>query len=90
MIFMSKRNTLLKNKTLFAQRSYTRWAMDEINRYICKNEDLPVIELLEAFRLKMDRFACDARTDHGKFMFSVAYDVATNMLDEVIGLGDSK
>lgn len=77
---MKIQHKVLKNKALFAQESYTRWAMKEIDDYLAQNNG-GSIEILEEFRKNMDYFACNARTDHAKLMFSVAYDVATNLLD---------
>lgn len=73
-----------RNKALFTQNSYRCWAMEEIENYITQNESMPITDLLEDFRRKMDHFACDARTPHARFMFSVAYDVVTDMLDKEI------
>lgn len=77
-------HNIKKNKALFAQGSYNRWAMKEIDKYIAQNKDRSIIEVLEEFRYKMDRFACNARTGEANFMFSVAYDVVTDMLDKEI------
>lgn len=65
----------------FAQQSYARWAMQEIIRYVGKNSNTPIYILMEEFRSKMDDAACEAKDPSKNFMFSVAYDVATDVLD---------
>lgn len=89
---MTKHN-VLKNRAILAQGSYCHWATEEIERYIAQNKGRPIIEVIEEFRHRMDCFACNAKTAEANFMFSVAYDVATDMLDEVINnimTGESK
>lgn len=73
-----------KNKTLFAQKSYSNWAKKEIDRYLAQNKG-DSIDAVEEFRSMMDSFACNAKTAEANFMFSVAYDVATDVLDGLIG-----
>lgn len=68
-------------KVVFAQQSYTKWATREIERYVAQNKGRPIVEVLEEYCHKMDAFACQARTDEAKLMFSVAYDVGMDVLD---------
>lgn len=77
-------NTYDVSKAVFAQQSYARWAVGEVIRYIEKRPEMEVCMLIEEFRNKMDDAACKAKTPEKNFMFSVAYDVATDVLDYVL------
>lgn len=69
-------------RDLFAQRSYQQWAVDEILKSIKESKSIPTITVLEDFIRKMDDFSC--RGGEGGLIFSVAYDVATEILNIVI------
>lgn len=71
----------------FYYRSYCRWALDELENYIWKNKNSKndVLYLLESYRKKMDDWSSlpnkDAETC---WMFSIAYDIVTDVIDQVI------
>lgn len=73
-------------KTTFDFLSYKRWALFELRDYIIANLDskLAPTELTEKFRKQLDNFACRARSDDGKIMFSIAYDTVTDILDMIL------
>lgn len=68
----------------FEQRSYQRWAVDEILRAIEKSNSAPPIVAVEDFIRKMDEFSC--KNHRTSIIFSVAYDVATDILDLLIAM----
>lgn len=87
---MIKRHSLLFNNcrdvkydTMY--KSYRNWALMEMGLHLRKRRN--DIESVESFRKKLDDFACSAKTDQGKIMFSVAYDVVTEHLDNLIEKG---
>ena len=65
--------------------SYMRSAIDEIKRYILESEDQNTFKILDDFRCLMDDFACSASTPNAGMMFSVYYEVATDVLDILLG-----
>lgn len=69
-------------RDLFAQRSYQKWAVDEIIKSIEESKSIPPITVLDDFIRKMNDFAC--RGGEGGFIFSVAYDIAIEILNIVI------
>lgn len=76
--------TYQMNKGKFMHRSFKSWAIKEIRIYILTNFDLSAIEALEQFRQMMDDFACQSTNGTNSFMFSTAYDVATDILDTLL------
>lgn len=60
---------------------YEIWAGKELLHYIRNHSKIPVKEAIEQFRDLMDDYSCE----HECICFSVAYDVATDVLDLVIG-----
>lgn len=75
-----------RQKILFQYDSLQRSAMNEIIDYLTEIPWDDVIENLEDFRSKMDDQACKAKTSESSYLYSVYYDVATNVLDEVLFL----
>ena len=66
----------------FNKRSYERWAAKEILKRIQQHPEIPAINLVEEYVLMTDEFSGiehDGRND--SFIFSVAHDVATDILD---------
>ena len=62
--------------------SYERWAAKEILKRIQQHPEIPAINLVEEYVLMTDEFSGiehDERND--SFIFSVAHDVATDILD---------
>lgn len=73
-------------KAEFEFISYSRSAIGEIYLYLLKNKNKNPIEVLEEFRGMMDDFACYARNGIANFMFSIYYDVATDVLDTLLNM----
>lgn len=72
------------NKKIFYYVSYMNSALDEIKAFILKHRDQNIVSTMEDFRSLMDDYACEARTPSQNFIFSIYYDVATNILDMVL------
>lgn len=66
--------------------SYKRWALFELRDYIITNLDSRMNhkELTEKFRKILDHYACIAKNEDAKIMFSVAYDTVTDILDMIL------
>lgn len=71
-------------KASFEYRSYCRSGIEEIKDCLRKYPDQNPIAVIEWFRHQMDMFACKTKNGGANFMFSVYYDVATNILDELL------
>lgn len=76
-------DTYFMKDIMFRYRSYCHWAIIEIRKCIIKSSPNLVIETLEKFRYKMDNLACSATDGNKNFMFSIAYDVTTDVLDVI-------
>lgn len=66
----------------FRKRSYGRWAAEEILKSIQRHRNISPMEVVEEFVLRTNEFSGiehDERND--SFIFSVAHDVATDILD---------
>lgn len=66
----------------FRKRSYGRWAAEEILKSVQLHRDISPIQVVEEFVRRTDNFSGiehDERND--SFIFSVAHDVATDILD---------
>lgn len=74
-------------KIVFEQKSYERSAVDEIKKYIINNGYRDCISVMEEFRSMVDDFACKSTDGDTGFMFSVYYDVATDVLDMLLERG---
>lgn len=74
-----------KKRIEFEYQSYKKSALDEIKMYLMENENENPISLMEIFRSRMDDFACRSKSGTANFMFSVYYDVATDVIDVLIG-----
>lgn len=74
-----------QKKINFLIKSYEYSAINEIKKYIKENNKTEdIIGLLDDFRYKMDCFACESSNGDASFMFSVYYDVATDVLDYLL------
>lgn len=71
-------------KPKFKQKSYARSALNEIYLYLIEHENDDPIDTLENFRSMMDNFSCKAKNIEARFMFSVYYDVASDVLDVLL------
>lgn len=71
-------------KYIYLNHCYVLWAFDEIEQYLMVHEKTPVgtdaFAILEEFANKMDLFACQAKTDDARFIFSTAYDVVEDFI----------
>lgn len=70
----------------FEHQSYARSAMDEIRFYLMEHENENPITAVENFRYMVDCFACETKNGGANFMFSVYYDVASDVLDVLLGM----
>lgn len=68
----------------FMLKSYSRSAMNEIKLYLMENDQKDPISVLEDFRYMVDHFPCNTEDADANFMFSVYYDVATDVLDTLL------
>ncbi len=78
----------------FYYHSYCRWALDELEHYIWKHSNTKdIMYLLETYRQRMDDWSClPNKPAETCWMFTVAYDMVTYIIDQVItvksALGD--
>lgn len=72
----------------FYYHSYCKWALDELERELWKNKDeKDVMYFLEEYRRKMDDFSClPGKSAETCWMFSIAYDMVTFVIEEVIAI----
>lgn len=66
----------------FKERCYSRWAAMEILEYIQNHPQMSAIESVKEFIHKTDQFmSVDHLDRNDTFIFSVAHNVAVNILD---------
>ena len=75
-----------RKRAEFEQQSYARSAMNEICFYLMEHENENPITAVENFRYMVDAFACETKNGEANFMFSVYYDVASDVLDVLLGM----
>lgn len=75
-----------QKKEEFQYRSYAHSAMDELKFYLMEHENENPITAIEEFRHKMDDFSCEAKNENISIMFSVYYDVSTDVLDALLSV----
>lgn len=68
----------------FEQRSYQKWAVDEIIRNIESSKFTPPIMVVESFIRKTDSFSCSNHKN--SIIFSIAHDVATDIFDMMLAM----
>lgn len=66
----------------FAQRSYSISAANDILDELRANDTMPPLMIIEEYRDKMNEYSCI--NSFGSFMFSVAYDIAEDISNEII------
>lgn len=66
----------------FEQRSYQRWAADEIIKSISESKFTPPVTIVENFIRKTNSFSCESSKN--SVIFSIAHDVAMDILDLLI------
>lgn len=76
--------TYAQKRSIFIYQSYKRSAIEEIKKYLKEHKKENPITALEEFRCKMDYYACKTENGNANFMFSVYYDIATDVLDTLI------
>jgi hypothetical protein len=69
----------ITKKAHFKQDSYRLWAAYDILRLVEKYPNRRPIELIEDYRYLMNELSC--QNPRTSFIFSVAYDVAEDILD---------
>lgn len=70
------------NSRRFRQKVYSIWAAEEILIYVINNRRTRPDDAVEEFACKMDTYSCMGGSF--SFMFSVAHDVAIDILDRII------
>lgn len=66
----------------FRKRSYARWAASEILKCIQTNQNIPPMKVVEDFVQKTDEYSgIDHDDRNDSFIFYIAHDVATDILD---------
>lgn len=75
------------SRDVYNQRVFGNWAAMEIRDYIDKHRDWDPLMAVEEFRYAMDNFASSSTKSKNNFMFSVACDVATDILDMLLSEG---
>ena len=68
----------------FKRVSYSRWAADEIIKNIRESRHIPPILVVKDFIRKMDNFS--SRNRKTRIIFSVAHDMAEDILDVLIAM----
>lgn len=71
-------------RSVFEYQSYKRSAINEIKLYLIEHKNENPIDVMEDFRYQMDCFACETKNGNTNFMFSIYYDVATDILDALL------
>lgn len=69
---------------VFMYQSHRHWAIKEIKLYFEERIDQDPLYLIENFRRMVDYYSCKTKVKELDIMYSVAYDVATDVLDVLI------
>ena len=64
----------------FKERSYSRWAANEILTRLKEERKLTPVEITEEFISEMDDFSCMNKNPDSKLIFSIARDRAKDIL----------
>lgn len=77
-----------KTDVNFVNKAYQNWAVEELLDFLWKKEEIqhPVVCQIEEFGSMMGRFAVVQKNIDTMNMFSIAQDVATDILDFTISL----
>lgn len=65
----------------FDERCYSIWAANEILQRILDHPFIPASKIIDEFAIKCSYFACFTENATANFIFSVALDVADDILD---------
>lgn len=68
----------------FEFEALKRWAIMELRYYVCCHTEMRPIDGVVKFREMMNQFSLKEKTETTKHIFSVAYDVATDILDHML------
>lgn len=72
-------------KNAFDKMSYKRWTVFELRDFAMRQPyEMRPVDIVEKFRKMADNFACSNKAEDIKFIFSVAYDTATDILDMLL------
>lgn len=74
----------------FITQSYRKSCLDELELYLKKHKGDSPILALENFRNQMDSYALQCYGKDANIMFSVYYDVSTEVLDIVIEINEKR
>lgn len=72
------------NRDEFTTRSYKRWAVHELLYFDSTNLQRRPIDNVALFRRMMDNYACYAKSETARFLFSIAYDTVSDVLDKML------
>lgn len=78
--------TYNKKRAYFECESYQHSAIGEIRRYLMDHNKEDPIKVVDDFCYMVDDFACKTKNSTASFMFSVYYDVATDIMDALLGM----
>lgn len=76
-----KEPTYCCNKELFKQRSFSIWAVNELHRFVEERDYMDPVDAVVLFSKMMDDYSTYNKEG---LRFSVAYDVAMNVMDILI------
>lgn len=68
--------------------SYSKSTLNDILERLRMDRTSPPLQVVMEYRDMMDKYAC--KNPEGSFMFSLAYDVTENIIDEIIKLSHRK
>lgn len=69
----------------YMYKMYAREAIEAVEDYVKKHrKNGSIIDVVEEFRYFADGFACSARKPKQNFAWSIAYDVASDVLDNLL------
>lgn len=71
-------------ETTIANQSYRRWALRELGDFLSSCPDHEPIFLLEKYRSVMNDKACNGKTEEFRYVFTMCYEVATEVMDMLL------
>lgn len=71
-------------------QSYTKSALNDILTLLNTDSSVLPLDAVMEYRKKMDDFACLSKSPDSSFIFSLAYDVAEYVIDEMIKIENGK
>ena len=71
-------------KNWFNQRTYSRWAANEILGLVIDNPLTPPSMVIDEFLVKMSYYSCVSENQNISIIFSTAVDTAENILNLVL------